>query len=92
MLGDEVCHSVRLVPITFGSSSRPRTHSLVFISRADIGLPVYPCPSVLGGKNKGQPQPKASNKECECMPMLERQIQPWGQVKGMYPPLGHCPG
>ncbi len=27
----------------------------IFISRADIGLPVYPRPSVLGGKNKGQP-------------------------------------
>ncbi len=29
--------------------------SCVIISRADIGLPVYPRLSILGGKNIGQP-------------------------------------
>ncbi len=40
----------RLVPKDVTSCIRS-----VFVSRADIGLPVYPRPSVLGGKNKGQP-------------------------------------
>ncbi len=42
---------IRITIFTIGLEG----HGWLIISRADIGLPVYPRPSVLGGKNKGQP-------------------------------------